>query len=112
MTPLYVAVFNEQEKTVDVLLAKKFSCDAGIADSVYGQTPLHVAALVRSNPFQVVDKFKKGNEAISLMLLSKGNGVHINAVDFERRTPLHHAAILGHTRLVKQLINCKVRVIN
>jgi hypothetical protein len=46
MTPLYIAVFNGQEKTVDLLLARKYGCDAGIGDKIFAQTPLHIAAMV------------------------------------------------------------------
>jgi ankyrin repeat protein len=47
MSPLYVAVMNGHEQVIDVLLSKKYNCDVNISDRKYGQTPLHIAALVR-----------------------------------------------------------------
>lgn len=41
-----------------------------------------------------------------MALLSKGRDL-VNVVDGEQRTPLHHASIGGHLRIVKQLINSK-----
>ena len=46
ITPLYVAVMNGHEAVVDVLLSKKYNCDVNISDRRFGQTPLHISALV------------------------------------------------------------------
>jgi hypothetical protein len=46
ITPLYIAVLNGQSKSVDTLLTKRFNCNPNVADKIFGQTPLHIAALV------------------------------------------------------------------
>ena len=47
MTPLYIAVLNGNRESVEMLLAKKNKCNMNIRDKKFGQTPLHIAALVR-----------------------------------------------------------------
>jgi ankyrin repeat protein len=57
MSPLYAAVMNGHEQVVDSLLTKKHGCDVNLSDRKYGQTPLHLAALVSFFLTESVFKF-------------------------------------------------------
>ncbi|MFL0101531.1 ankyrin repeat domain-containing protein [Tenacibaculum maritimum] len=85
-TPLILAVYNNQEATVDFLLAHKAATDV---QDIYGNTALMGACF-------------KGYEGIVKKLIA--HGTDVNKRNYNQATALIFAATFGHAAIVKALI--------
>ena len=92
-TPLHLASYNLDLKTVRVLLDNGAEADARNAD---GQTPLHLVSQSSQNG-------EYDGSRVAQLLLERG--VDVDARDNDQATPLHLVSHCGHANVAKVLLD-------
>ncbi|XP_049762865.1 ankyrin-1-like [Schistocerca cancellata] len=96
-TPLLAAIHKEHLKALDLLL--KAGADRNAVDNC-DVTALHLAANCRKVPPQIIAFAKEQIE----------QGMRLDIMDHQGRTPLHYAALTGNHRVMKLLISLGANV--
>ena len=86
---LHYAIYSGKSEIVELLLSRNY--DLVKQKDHAGRTALHHAVFMENNQIQMIDK-----------LIQMGSDV--NALDHNKRSPLHHASEGGKTRIIPLLI--------